>query len=196
MNEAPPPAHTPTRGERRAEAREKARVLRESQRKKERRTLWIVQGSIAVVVVAIIAVVALVLTNSVRPEGDGPLNMASDGIKIGQNFEAVATPSRPAGARPIPSEPNPAGVVEIQVFVDYLCPRCAEFDAENGEMLASQSVPHETRFPAPGYAEQSPDDWWRGMGEACRGVVAGADCDVVGVCLAATSRGGRAETSG
>ena len=62
MNEAPPPAHTPTRGERRAEAREKARVLRESQRKKERRTLWIVQGSIAVVVVAIIAVVALVLS--------------------------------------------------------------------------------------------------------------------------------------
>ncbi|MBU1251400.1 thioredoxin domain-containing protein [Chryseoglobus sp. 28M-23] len=135
MNEALPPAHTPTRGERRAEAREKARALRESQRKKERRTLWIVQGSIAVVVVAIIAVVALVLTNSVRPEGDGPLNMASDGIKIGQGFEAVATPARPAGARPIPSEPNPAGVVEIQIFIDYLCPRCAEFDDENGELI-------------------------------------------------------------
>ena len=135
MNDALPPAHRPSRTERRAEARDKARALRETQRKKERRTFWIVQGSIAVVVLAIIAVVALVLTNSVRPEGPGPRNMASDGIKIGPDFTAASTPALPAGADPIPSEPNPAGVVEIQIFVDYLCPVCAEFEEENAELI-------------------------------------------------------------
>lgn len=135
MNDALPPAHRPSRTERRAEARDKARALRETQRKKERRTFWIVQGSIAVVVLAIIAVVALVLTNSVRPEGPGPRNMASDGIKIGPDFTAASTPALPAGADPIPSESNPAGVVEIQIFVDYLCPVCAEFEEENAELI-------------------------------------------------------------
>lgn len=135
MEQALPPGRRSARNERRAEARDKARALRETQRKKERRTLWIIQGSIAFAALAIVAVVALVLTNSVRPEGPGPRNMASDGIKIGLEYEAVATPALPTGAEPIPSEENPPGVVNIQIFVDYLCPVCAEFEAENGSLL-------------------------------------------------------------
>jgi len=135
MNDALPPTARSTRTERRAEAREKARALRESQRKKERRTLWIVQGGIAVAALAIVAVIVLVLTNSVRPEGPGPRNMASDGIKIGTDFIAVTTPALPADDVPIPSEPNPAGVVAIHIFVDYLCPVCAEFEQENVELI-------------------------------------------------------------
>jgi ribulose kinase len=66
--------------------------------------------------------------------------------------------------------------------------RAGLFDATSGELLATKSHPHETRFPQPGYAEQSPAAWWAGMGEACRAVVAEcSDADVVAICLAATS---------
>ena len=44
--------------------------------------------------------------------------------------------------------------------------RAGLFDAHSGELLATKSHPHETRFPQPGYAEQSPAAWWAGMGEA------------------------------
>lgn len=125
----------PSKNERRAEAREKARQLREEQQKKERRTRLLLQGGVALAAVAIIAVIALVLVNSVRPEGPGPRNMASDGIRITEGLVAVPTPALAPGDRPVTSEANPAGVVDIQIFIDYLCPICGEFEAENGELI-------------------------------------------------------------
>lgn len=127
----------PSKNERRAEAREKARQLRQEQQKKERRTRLLLQGGVALAAVAIIAVIALVLVNSVRPEGPGPRNMASDGIRIGQDFAAVPTPALPVGDRPVVSEANPDGVVDIQIVIDYLCPICGEFEATNGEFIAT-----------------------------------------------------------
>lgn len=124
-----------TKNQRRAEAREKARQLRAEQQKKERRTTLLLQGGVALAAVAIIAVIALVIINSVRPEGPGPRNMASDGIRIGEGFAAVSTPSLPAGDDPVVSEANPAGVVDIQIVVDYLCPICGEFEATNGPFI-------------------------------------------------------------
>lgn len=135
MNEHRSPHGRASKNERRAEAREKARQLREEQAKKERRAKWLLQGGVALAAVAIIAVIALVLVNSVRPEGPGPRNMASDGIKIGEGFAAVATPALPAGDDPVTSEQNPPGVVDIQIVVDYLCPICAEFEATNGDFI-------------------------------------------------------------
>lgn len=124
-----------TKNQRRAEAREKARQLRVEQQKKERRSMLLLQGGVALAAIAIVAVIALVIINSVRPEGPGPRNMASDGIRIGEGFAAIATPSLPAGDDPIVSEPNPAGVVDIQIVVDYLCPICGEFEETNGEFI-------------------------------------------------------------
>lgn len=66
--------------------------------------------------------------------------------------------------------------------------RAGLFDASTGELLATKSHPHETRFPAAGHAEQSPSEWWTGLGETCREVVNEcADAEVVALCLAATS---------
>lgn len=127
--------HRPTKNQRRAEAREKARQLREQHQKKERRTRWILQGGVALAALAIIAVIALVIVNSVRPEGPGPRNMASDGIRITEGFTAVSTPATPAGGTPVVSQANPAGVVDIQIVVDYLCPVCGEFEEENGAFI-------------------------------------------------------------
>ncbi|MDO9591030.1 MAG: hypothetical protein Q7J04_07815, partial [Microcella sp.] len=109
----------PSKNERRAEAREKARQLRQQQQKKERLARLLLQGGVALVAVAIVAVIALVLVNSVRPEGPGPRNMASDGLRLGEGLVPVVTPALGPGDRPITSEANPPGVVDIQIFVDY-----------------------------------------------------------------------------
>ena len=127
----------PSKNERRAEAREKARQLRQVHEKKERRNRLLLQGGVALAAVAIIAVIALVLVNSVRPDGPGPRNMASDGIRIGAGFAAVPTPALAAGDRPVVSEANPAGVVDIQIVIDYLCPVCGEFEATNRDFIST-----------------------------------------------------------
>lgn len=128
----------PSKNERREAARDKARTLREEQKKQERRRKFILQGSIIAASLAIIAVIALVVVNGATPAGPGPLNMLSNGIKIGQDFKAVETPALQAGKDPIPNTPDPASsVIDIQLYVDYQCPICGAFEAENGPQLAT-----------------------------------------------------------
>lgn len=125
-----------TKNEKREAAREKARLLREEQKKKDRRTKLLLQGGIIVASLAIIAVVALVIVNSIRPAGPGPLNMASDGIQIGEGFVATETPALQPGEDPIPNE-RAEGELNITMYVDYLCPICGQFEATNGDYIAS-----------------------------------------------------------
>ena len=61
-----------SKNEKREAAREKARVLREEQKKKDRRTKLILQGSIILASLAIVAIIALVVVNSIKPAGPGP----------------------------------------------------------------------------------------------------------------------------
>ena len=125
-----------SKNERRAAARDKARTLREEQKKKARRNKFILQGSLIVVTLAIVAVVAVVIYSTIRPPAPGPLNMLSDGIKIGQNFEAVTTPGLQPSEEPVPSSSNiPADVLDIRIYVDYLCPYCGGFEAANAQQI-------------------------------------------------------------
>ena len=125
-----------SKNSRREEAREKARVLREEQKKKERRTKVLLQGGIILASLAIIAIIALVIVNSIKPEGPGPKNMASDGIQISQGDIALSTPALKAGADPVPNKADTSkGVVDIQMYVDYLCPICGQFEKTNGEYI-------------------------------------------------------------
>ena len=127
-----------SKNEKREAAREKARLLREVQRKKERRTRFILQGSIVLALVAIVAIVAVVLMNSVGPSGPGPKNMASDGIQLTQGAIATETPALKSGAEPIANvRDEAAGTLDIQMYVDYLCPICAQFEATNGDYITS-----------------------------------------------------------
>ena len=127
-----------TKNERREAAREKARIQREEQKKKERRTKVLLQGGVGLALVAIVAVIALVLVSSNRPAGPGPENFASDGIQLNQGFIATPTAALEADADPIPSVPNEdSGVLDIQMYVDYLCPICGAFEQTNGEYIES-----------------------------------------------------------
>lgn len=123
-----------TKNERRAQAREQARQLREERRRKERLKKGLTIGGIVVAAVAIVAIVALVIVNSIRPAGPGPENMASNGIVIGQDFEAVRTPATPPDGEPTPTEPRD-DIIQIEIYQDYMCPGCGAFEEANRATL-------------------------------------------------------------
>lgn len=127
----------PTKNQKRQEARDKARAMREQQSKKAKRNKVLIQGSLAVGVLAVIAVVAIFIMSSLRPPGPGPLNMQSDGIKLTQGLKAVPTPALAADELPVPSEANAEGLPAINIFIDYSCPACAQFEMLNGPLLRS-----------------------------------------------------------
>ena len=127
-----------TKNERREAAREKARIQREEQKKKDRRTKLFLQGGVGLALVAIVAVIALVLVNSNQPAGPGPQNFASDGIQLNQGFIATTTDARASDAEPVAnSRDEESGVLDIQMYVDYLCPICGAFEQTNAEYIES-----------------------------------------------------------
>lgn len=129
----------PSRNEQREAAREKARVLREEQKKRERRNKWLIQGGIIVAVLAVAGLVAGLIFNNARPDGPGPANMASDGIVLtGAEgvITPVDTPALAADATPTPTEQDETGTVaNIVTYIDYLCPFCGDFEATNSETI-------------------------------------------------------------
>ena len=126
-----------TKNQRRQEARDKAREMREAQSKQSKRKKVIVQSSVAVVVLAIIGVVTFFITSSMAPAGPGPRNMLSDGIKVGQGLVAERTEARQPDQAPVISGENSEGVAAINIFVDYSCPACAQFEAVHSEQFRS-----------------------------------------------------------
>ena len=126
---------SPTKNQRREEARQKARLNREKLKKRERRGRLAVQGGIGLVLIAIVATVGLVIWNGVQPPGPGPANMASDGIHIGQDFEATPTSALASDDEPVPTSTDDSGAIDIRVYVDYLCPYCKQFEETNAEQL-------------------------------------------------------------
>jgi hypothetical protein len=121
----------------RAAARERARELRELHKKQDRRRRLLLQGGIASGVLIILAIIAIVIFVFPPTETRGPQNMLSDGIKIGEDLKAIHTDPQQPGQKPVPSAANPPEVVDIQLYVDYLCTDCAAFQQSNDEQLRS-----------------------------------------------------------
>jgi ribulose kinase len=66
--------------------------------------------------------------------------------------------------------------------------RAGVFELDAGRMIGESEVAYETRFPRPGWAEQSPSDWWRALGEATRKLMRDLGApDIAGICVATTA---------
>ncbi len=122
----------------REEAREKARQIRELQKKAEKRHRRLVRGIVFFGTIALIGIVAIVITSTIRPPSAGPLNMRSDGIVIGQGFIAVETGAVLPNHAPIPTLPDSTSdVISIQIYVDYFSPLALSFEQANGEQIST-----------------------------------------------------------
>lgn len=122
--------------QRRDEAREKAKLIREQQRKQEKKTRMIVQAIVILFSITLVGIVALILINSIRPVGPGPLNMRSDGILIGEGFIATQTGATKAGQEPLPTVRDPeSDVIAIDMYVDYFCTICGAFEEANSDQI-------------------------------------------------------------
>ena len=129
------PDNRSTKNEKRQQAREKARAMREEQSKRAKRNKVLAQVGWAVGVLGVISIVTVLIISSLRPPGPGPANMQSDGIKIGAGVQAIQTPALLPDELPVPSELNADGVPAISIFLDYSCPACAQFEAAYAPIL-------------------------------------------------------------
>jgi len=129
-------AQRPTRNQARELAREKAREMRLAGSARVKRNRIFVQLGLGVLALAVIGALTAVILTAFQPAGPGPLNMQSDGIKISSGNVAVPTPANPSDASPVASPANAAGVVDITLWVDYLCPICGQFEAANKDAIA------------------------------------------------------------
>ena len=123
---------------RREEAREKARMIREQQKKLEKRNRNLVRGIILFGAIAVIGAVAIVILSTNREPSPGPLNMRSDGILVGEGFIAVESGAVLAGREPIPTvHMTDSEVIRIDLYIDYFNPLSAVFHEANGKQIAT-----------------------------------------------------------
>lgn len=126
--------------ERKALARELARIEREREarrRRRKRRLGWAGAGTGAV---AAGVVAVLLVQASVRAGQVGPLGMLSDGVVLtgdGTTVSAVPTAGIPAGGDPVATAVDrTSGVLDLVLYVDYRSPEAAALWQADGSMLA------------------------------------------------------------
>jgi len=129
-----PGNNRPTRSEQREEARQKAKALREQQKKGERRKRIGLQVGVVGAIIAVVALIVIALvsgsTNSEKTQAT-PTNMSFDGgIKIGTDLKAFTSTSTPTPA-------DGKEVPNIKIFVDYQCPVCQAFEVPNSSQIES-----------------------------------------------------------
>jgi protein-disulfide isomerase len=129
----------PTKRDRREEARETARRMREEAAKKAKRRKVIVQSSVIVGVIAVLAIIGVVIFTTVGTGGGAtanPKNMASGGILLTAPNKAVTTPAIKSGAQPTPTKMELDGkTAHIQIWLDYQCPYCDQFETTNDDQI-------------------------------------------------------------
>lgn len=126
----------PTKNERRAQAREQARIAREQEQKREKRRRLYIQGGVVLGVIAVLAIVAFFVAQSLKPAGPGPQNMASGGVVFGQDLQVVEGPAlQPDQQREAPAVNRDELPLDVTIYVDYMCPACGNFESQYGTML-------------------------------------------------------------
>ncbi len=149
----------PSKAERTAAAREKAREIREAQQKKDKRTKLLIGWGIVVAVVAILAIVALVVSSNVRnnapiaDQGPTPANAnVHGGVTLLANTEVVKSEPATVDIADLPAAPDtvPTTVtapgaeaeagkpVKVVIYIDFICPVCKSFETQYNELLTQQ----------------------------------------------------------
>jgi protein-disulfide isomerase len=147
-----------SKAERTAEAREKARLIREAQLKKDKRNKLLIGWGIVAAVVAILVVVALVVTSSMKQnapvadQGPTPANgNVHGGVTLLANTEVAKLDPATVDAAAVgePPQAPPAEVVapgaeaeagkpvKVVLYIDFICPVCKNFEAQYNEQLTS-----------------------------------------------------------
>jgi protein-disulfide isomerase len=146
-----------SKAERTAEAREKARLIREAQQKKDKRNKMLIGWGIVAAVVAILAVVALVVTTSIRQntpiadQGPVPANAnVNGGVTLLANTDVKQTdpanidvttltkPETPPSPVVAPgAEAEEGQPVKVIAYIDFICPVCLRFEETYNEALTS-----------------------------------------------------------
>ncbi|XAS68397.1 DsbA family protein [Micrococcaceae bacterium Sec5.7] len=145
-----------SKAERTAEAREKAREIREAQLKKDKRNKLLIGWGIVVAVVAILAIVALVVTSSLKnnapiaDQGSTPANgNVNGGVTLLANTEVAKSDPATVNVADLPSAPAtaPAEVVapgaaaeagkpvKVVLYIDFICPVCKDFETKYNETM-------------------------------------------------------------
>ncbi len=127
--------------DRKALARELARIEREREalrRKHRRRMTWV---GVATTGVAAAVIVALAVHASIVAGRVGPLNVLSDGILVtgdGSTLTTTRTAAIEADGEPVATAVDRStGTVDIVLYVDYRSPEAATFWAANGSTIES-----------------------------------------------------------
>ena len=145
-----------SKAERTAAAREKAREIREAQLKKEKRNKLLIGWGIVAAVVAIIVIVALVVTSNIKnnaPVADSGPTPANGNVHGGVTLLAntAVAKSDPATVNvadvPAPAATPPAEIkapgaeaeagkpVKVVLYIDFICPVCKNFEAQYNPTL-------------------------------------------------------------
>lgn len=147
-----------SKAERTAEAREKARLIREAQAKKDKRNKLLIGWGIVAAVVVILVVVGLVVAGNIQrnapiaDQGPTPANAnAHGGVTLLANNEVAKTEPATVDAASLGDAPKtpPAQVVapgaeaeagkpvKVVLYIDFICPVCKNFEAQYNDQLTS-----------------------------------------------------------
>ncbi len=126
----------PSKAERRDQAREQARLLREQQAKRDRRNKVVAIGGLAAAVVALVVVAAIIIVPSLGP---GIAYTGDDADELALADVAAPSTAESNGAIPLSAdgvgEPAADDDVVVSVYFDYMCPYCGMFEAANDAEL-------------------------------------------------------------